>query len=240
MTGGSIKGTTKRPPAAALSARWIMAGLDDLLHRRPPTAWDHFTSSPLLFLARSLYAPTLSVSAISASTTPPIRLVCISDTHNTHHAQPPLPDGDVLIHAGDLTQSGSASELDDALTWLAAHPHPHKVFIAGNHDRALAAAPEDVRIQAGLTYLEDTDVELTVRGRTLRIYGSPHTPRHGSWPFQYPRVRPASYDDLSISGEAHAVWSRIPPTTDVLVTHGPPFAHLDLDRFGCYALLAAL
>ena len=36
------------------------------------------------------------------------RFVCISDTHNSNVH---LPDGDVLIHAGDLTNQGSYSEV---------------------------------------------------------------------------------------------------------------------------------
>ena len=38
--------------------------------------------------------------------------------------------------------------------------------------------------------LENSYIELTISGRKLRIYGSPYTQKHGSWPFQYPRVRP--------------------------------------------------
>lgn len=36
------------------------------------------------------------------------RFVCISDTHNSRFK---LPPGDVLIHAGDLTNQGSYSEV---------------------------------------------------------------------------------------------------------------------------------
>lgn len=36
------------------------------------------------------------------------RIVCISDTHN---CTVKLPAGDVLIHAGDLTNQGSFSEV---------------------------------------------------------------------------------------------------------------------------------
>jgi len=36
------------------------------------------------------------------------RIVCISDTHNSTVK---LPKGDVLIHAGDLTNQGSYSEV---------------------------------------------------------------------------------------------------------------------------------
>ncbi|KAI9652655.1 MAG: hypothetical protein M1831_006642 [Alyxoria varia] len=62
---------------------------------------------------------------------PPVTVVCISDTHNT---QPPVPAGDILLHAGDLTERGSFSELQAQISWLAAQPHRHKVAIAGNHD----------------------------------------------------------------------------------------------------------
>ena len=37
------------------------------------------------------------------------RIVCISDTHNC--AEVKIPKGDVLIHAGDLTNQGSYSEV---------------------------------------------------------------------------------------------------------------------------------
>ena len=43
------------------------------------------------------------------------RIVCISDTHNQ---TPKLPAGDVLIHAGDLTNQGSYSELKRTMQWL--------------------------------------------------------------------------------------------------------------------------
>lgn len=36
------------------------------------------------------------------------RFVCISDTHNRNVA---LPKGDVLIHAGDMTNNGSYAEV---------------------------------------------------------------------------------------------------------------------------------
>jgi len=58
------------------------------------------------------------------------RIVCISDTHNQ---QPSLPKGDILIHAGDLTNQGSASELTKAVNWLEKQDFEVKVIIAGIH-----------------------------------------------------------------------------------------------------------
>ena len=39
-----------------------------------------------------------------------VRLVCWSDTHN-QHAKVRLPDGDVLVHAGDLTGHGDLPQI---------------------------------------------------------------------------------------------------------------------------------
>jgi 3',5'-cyclic AMP phosphodiesterase CpdA len=152
-----------------------------------------------------------------------IRVVCISDTHSGQEAptnSKNIPDGDILIHAGDLTQSGSESELELALSWLNAQPHPQKLFIAGNHDAALADAQVLQRLLAAfpdLQYLEESSTTVTVRGYTLNVYGSPYTPKHGSWSFQYPRIN-------SSVAETSSLWSEIPLNTDILVTHGPPSA----------------
>jgi 3',5'-cyclic AMP phosphodiesterase CpdA len=59
-----------------------------------------------------------------------VRIVCISDTHNddcTDH----LPDGDILIHAGDMTDDGTADELQAAYDWISALPHKVKIIVAG-------------------------------------------------------------------------------------------------------------
>jgi len=62
-----------------------------------------------------------------------VRFVCISDTHcktdNLH-----LPEGDVLIHAGDFTKLGDPQMVSKFNEWLAKQSHPIKVVIAGNHD----------------------------------------------------------------------------------------------------------
>jgi predicted MPP superfamily phosphohydrolase len=73
------------------------------------------------------------------------RILIISDTHSTPLApasssQPfrqPLPSADVLIHCGDLTMEGLASEYNKTLDMLASINAPVKLIIAGNHDRTL-------------------------------------------------------------------------------------------------------
>ncbi|KAK2759031.1 hypothetical protein FQN54_003130 [Arachnomyces sp. PD_36] len=178
---------------------------------------------------------------------PPIRIVCISDTHNT---QPDLPFGEILIHAGDLTENGSFDELQEQLAWLSRQPHPNKVVVAGNHDVLLDDAflekyPErkyrDSRTMQDLEwgdlhYLRDSSITLNVAAatataqdresndtRTMTIYGSPQTPQYGVSAFQYPRDQ--------------NIWANnIPHNTDIVIAHGPPRLHLDQRDFhsaGC-------
>jgi 3',5'-cyclic AMP phosphodiesterase CpdA len=161
-----------------------------------------------------------------------MRIVCIGDTHGKH-AELDVPAGDLLVHAGDLTEDGSLEELREALDWLAGLPHRHKVAVAGNHDFALEQQPELARrlIPAGVTYLEGDAV--TVEG--VRIWGGPWTPLPGRWAFQ------ASVEAM----RAH--WAAIPTDVDVLVTHTPAARVLDAmergGKMGCEQLterLAAL
>ncbi|PLB39793.1 Metallo-dependent phosphatase [Aspergillus candidus] len=213
--------------------------LDAFLNRPRPSAWQQFLSQPCVFLARKVYTWQQVIPA--QPLTNPVSVVCISDTHNS---QPALPDGDILIHAGDLTQSGSPKELQAAVDWLHAQPHTIKVVIAGNHDLCLDANFPHVAGHASstctsrpwgelinwrdVTYLQDAETTVTCdNGRHLHIYGSPNSPRHGNWAFQYPR--------------SQDIWSgKVPDDIDILVTHGPPRAHLDLLNLGCVHLLQEL
>ncbi len=210
--------------------------LHALLNRSQPSNWERFLAHPCIFLAHKLYTWRQAVPAQSLAN--PVSVVCVSDTHNN---QPKLPDGDVLIHAGDLTQSGSLRELQATIDWLRAQPHAVKIVVAGNHDLLLdtscdgqrgtrdTAAAERGAIDWGdVLYLENAATTVTcANGRRLRVYGSPWSPRFGNWAFQYPR------------GED--VWAEtIPRDIDILVTHGPPRGHLDLLRLGCEHLLREL
>ncbi|KAL1970034.1 hypothetical protein VTN77DRAFT_6439 [Rasamsonia byssochlamydoides] len=213
-------------------------GLDAILNRKRPTAWQLFMSNPIIFLAQKIWSSRAhniwTRTAIRDESAPPtITFVCISDTHN---GQPDVPDGDVLIHAGDLTQSGSGQELQATIDWLNTLPHRHKIVIAGNHDLVLDSAfvhvnKDEARrrdtIQWGnVVYLQDHSVTLDVNGRSIKVFGSPWTPRHGNWAFQYPRTED--------------IWrERMPSDVDVLITHGPPRGHLDLNS-GCLSLLREL
>lgn len=44
-----------------------------------------------------------------------VRFICLSDTHST---QPAVPDGDVLLHAGDLTTLGDLEDVRRQIEWI--------------------------------------------------------------------------------------------------------------------------
>jgi hypothetical protein len=50
------------------------------------------------------------------------RFVCISDTHSKTFD---VPEGDVLLHSGDLTRTGKLEDFEKTLEWL--YELPHKV-----------------------------------------------------------------------------------------------------------------
>ena len=162
-------------------------------------------------------------------TKPPMRIVCISDTHAMHEGLV-VPEGDLLIHAGDCTNSGDLEELAEFDAWLGSQPHPHKVLVAGNHDFAFQREPAEARARIrSATYLQDGEVEI----ESLRIWGSPWQPWFFDWAF-----------NLERGEEIRAKWSLIPAGVDILVTHGPPLGHgdrtFDARSVGCADLLEAI
>lgn len=58
--------------------------------------------------------------------------VCVSDTHGYSPGEAfKLPKGDVLIHAGDITNRGSVQELDKSMKWIFEADFEAKIIIAG-------------------------------------------------------------------------------------------------------------
>ena len=47
-----------------------------------------------------------------------VRFVCVSDTHNRMPLQVDIPDGDILIHAGDFSMVGEPEEIVSFNEWL--------------------------------------------------------------------------------------------------------------------------
>ncbi len=146
-----------------------------------------------------------------------MKIICISDTHNLHKDLK-IPDGDILIHAGDMTCVGGIDEIKEFNEWLGTLPHRHKIVIAGNHDVYLESVPSmaKILITNGI-YLNDCGVEI----EGLKIWGSPISPNYQGWVFGRERGE-----------EIRKHWEMIPEDTDILITHCPPFGILDFDPKG--------
>lgn len=144
-------------------------------------------------------------------------LVCISDTHGCHPQLNDLPEGDILVHAGDWCAHSSYDDTISFLKWFESQPHQHKVFIAGNHetwveDNWLAFAELAQQYAPSCTYLNDSGITIG----DLNIWGSPISPTFQEWAFGRERG-PAI--------QRH--WNMIPRDTHVLITHCPPAGILD-------------
>lgn len=144
-----------------------------------------------------------------------MKIVCIADIHGSL-SDLVLPEGDVLVIAGDITggpdvlgQWGRRHESLASLARLAgrlrALPYAHKIIVAGNHDGVLAN-DRGVRLLDGLIYLQDSGC--TIDG--VRFWGIPWTPSHGDNAFCMSRH----------SLKLH--YAAVPAGTDVLVCHARP------------------
>lgn len=159
-----------------------------------------------------------------------MRIVATSDVHG-NLTKLEIPDGDVLILAGDIladydygfSWSQAKTKADaDRMQWeelqklnefLSTLPHKVKILVGGNHDYALEKMGK-AEVKKALTngvYLQDE--ELIYEG--IRFYGYPWVPNLKGMAFY-------------AEGFWRNKWTNdIPRGTDVVVSHGPPLRVMD-------------
>jgi len=144
-----------------------------------------------------------------------MRIVVISDTH-MNHSYLTMPEGDMLIFAGDMCCYGQSNEAKSFKKWLISLDYKSIIVVAGNHDwnfyKDRSFGDRLFKDMENVTYLCDSWVE--VEG--IRIYGSPWQPEFCEWAFNLPRGE-----------KLKAKWDKIRKDTDILVTHCPPAGILD-------------
>lgn len=146
-----------------------------------------------------------------------MRLVVMSDTHG-YHKRLTVPDGDVLIHAGDFSMRAKAYDIMEFAGWFKSLPHKHKIMTPGNHDMACEGnrSRTDEEFGRKVHYL----VHQTAIIEGVKFFVSPYSIAiydPSPWAFDYQKTSARSKD----------LWEQIPMDTDVLVTHGPPKGILD-------------
>lgn len=144
-----------------------------------------------------------------------VKLVCLSDTH-TKHRQVPIPDGDILIHCGDMTGRGNYHEFISIGNWFRElkDKFKHRIMIAGNHDFGLEINKRiilDAHFDKELIYLQDEAI--TLEG--IKFYGTPWMPPFYDWAF------------MLDEGDLKSYYGAIDDDTQVLITHCPPKGILD-------------
>lgn len=161
-----------------------------------------------------------------------MKIGCISDTHTYHKNLIDLENIDLLIHSGDIGLRGTMQEATNFIDWFNSLDVKYKIFIAGNHDFIFEKYPSDFfreKLNSNTFYLNDDGI--TIEG--IHIWGSPIQPWFNNWAFNRQR---------GDSIKKH--WDLIPDSTNILITHGPPFGILDRttrgDHVGCEELLESV
>ena len=148
-----------------------------------------------------------------------MRITTISDTHTKHmELNGFLPGGDILIHAGDISNRGSSVDITEFCQWFESiDNYDTKIFIAGNHDFGFENRTEEVsqiiNSYKWIHYLEDNWI--TIDG--IKVWGSPWQPEFYDWAFNLPRQ----------GVELQEKWNMIDDDTDILITHGPAWGYVD-------------
>jgi predicted MPP superfamily phosphohydrolase len=139
-------------------------------------------------------------------------VMVISDTHEYSFDGAAMPEVDVLIHTGDLTNFGELSSLEESVKMIGTIQAELRLVIAGNHDVTLDPIPrvENMSVEeyakyhrdavdimtgplakaAGVTYLHEGTHSFTLRnGAKFTVYASPYTPGDGrsGWGLQHQR-----------------------------------------------------
>jgi Icc-related predicted phosphoesterase len=163
------------------------------------------------------------------------RVIHISDTHS-YHRKLNIPQGDILIHSGDLTRRGELETIHDLCEWMKELPVNHKICVMGNHELGLEKlGPKKQKAlemfqEAGIIYLEDSGIEIN----GLKIWGSPISVFYHSWAW-----------NRMPGPEIRRHWDMIPLDTNILITHTPAYGILDevprgfgdIENIGCKDLL---
>lgn len=154
-----------------------------------------------------------------------------------------IPDGDVLVIAGDITPWDKSHAYNKQYSWMLEKFFPwlesiksvdHIIFIGGNHDFILDPVmhtmfynPPDERntnpryrqIMEKINELPDHIHYLKDSGLTIdrvKFWGTPHVPVFGGWAF------------MERDSDLHIRFDNIPEDTDVLISHGPPYGFGDI------------
>jgi len=127
-----------------------------------------------------------------------------------------IPDGDIFIFGGDISETGRTEELIDFNQFLGELPHKYKIITDGNHD----LSPGKIsNLITNAIYLQHELLEI----ENIRIWGT-------SWQYWL-------FDQIKRKknkANPQELWKEIPTGIDILITHFPPYGIGDLTRSGSH------
>lgn len=131
-----------------------------------------------------------------------------------------VPNGDILIHAGDFTNFGSRDDAIEFNVWLKSLPHRHKIVINGNHENNASWRGETKEILSNATFLKNDSITICPQGKfPVKIHGTDFY-----WPMRGETIRRPEFDSIE-------------DDINVLITHGPAAGIVDGGK-GCPVLRA--
>lgn len=155
-----------------------------------------------------------------------MKLVAISDIHGYLIPEEQMPDGDLLVIAGDVCPFKGGHSIKTQTKWLIDNfsswlrlmkkKYGQVVWIGGNHDFALDEIDAAWGTPSGTVYLRD----MTVKVNGLVIHGTPWSVEFGRWAFMKPDMDLIDY------------YASIPDDAEIVVSHTPPWSVLDANRNG--------
>lgn len=164
------------------------------------------------------------------------RIVATSDTHFPF-GNNLIPDGDILIHAGDLMYRGDPGEWDSRLESFAALKHKTKIYVPGNHDyypfHYRGIARSTLRREGGRTTLDDgaDGIHRINKECQLTMLAIPYVTGLNGWAYNVEEDWLNEWlERVSLCGIR---------TPDIVVSHSPPWYIRDScgkDNFGSTAL----
>jgi Icc-related predicted phosphoesterase len=147
-----------------------------------------------------------------------MKIVVISDTHSAHR-DVKLPEGDVLLHAGDLcfalgtNRKEQCDQIRDVDQWFGEQNFEKIICIAGNHDFPFHHGLFTKLNNA--VYLQNG--HYTYKG--VKFFGSPN---------QLPFFGAFNAGEETLK----SIYRQVDEDTDVLITHGAPYGILDVPHRG--------
>jgi len=159
-----------------------------------------------------------------------MKLVILSDNHSNYDFE--VPDGDVLIHAGDFSYMGRNEEIIEFTEWMKSQDKfDYRLWVPGNHEVGI-----EKNYQYYVDFIEAESNSICIHNKEIEIdglkfMGTGNTPTFGRWAF------------MKDDDQRKRYWEIAPDDIDVLVTHGPPFGLLDTidvsgnsEKLGCIHL----